>query len=113
MSTPILVQFRGARYRLVTAAKLVMWHGTTTGPDGETLRSILKQGLLPDPKKKAYENPYAGDDEDAVYTDGLDADTEESMILDTSPGERTARCFIINRCHVYFCAPAQKHENIS
>jgi len=85
MTAPTLLQFRGARYRLVTAAKLVMWHGTTTGPNGETLRSILKQGLLPDPKKKAYEDPYAGDDEDG-YADGIDADTEESMILDTSLG---------------------------
>lgn len=76
-----LIRFRGARYRVVTAAKLTMWHGTSTGPDGEILRSILKQGLIPDPKAKAYRSPYSDDG----YQE-IDFDTEETMELDESLG---------------------------
>jgi hypothetical protein len=76
--------YKNAVYRLVTAAKLRMYHGTAAGPDGEILRSILKNGLLPDPKAKAYQAPY-GNGENSDFSD-LDFETETSMSLDESLG---------------------------
>ncbi len=67
-----------------TAAKLTMYHGTCTGRNGEVLASILKEGLKPDPKVKAYKSPYSDDEDD--YGDGLDFDTETSMRLNESLG---------------------------
>lgn len=49
------LKFRGAVYRLVTAAKTIMYHGTATGHDGEILRSILKRGLVPSPPHRPYD----------------------------------------------------------
>lgn len=46
-----------------TAASIVLYHGTATGDDDEILRRILKQGIIPDPKQKAYESPYEGDED--------------------------------------------------
>lgn len=37
------------------ASKLVMYHGTATGENGEILRQILKKGLDPDPAKRVFE----------------------------------------------------------
>lgn len=42
-------------YRL--ASKQVMYHGTASGPDGEILRKILKQGTDPAPAQKVYDRP--------------------------------------------------------
>jgi hypothetical protein len=76
--------YKGYIYRqLRTAAKLVMYHGTCTGPNNEVLSSILKEGLKPDPKEKAYKSPYP-EDEEAFYE--LDLETETSMRLDESLG---------------------------
>ena len=62
-----------------------MFHGTCTGPDGQILRSLLKEGLKPDPKQKAYRSPYPDeDDEDDFYE--MDFDTETTMRLDESLG---------------------------
>ncbi len=73
-----VVQYRGAVYRLVTAAKTVMYHGTSAGPDGKLLTRILKEGLNPTPKKKIYDSPEGDYD--------LEWETELSISLDESFG---------------------------
>ena len=66
------------------AAKLQMFHGTCSGENDKILRSIIKEGLLPDPKAKAYQSPYS--EEDDLYADGIDFKTETTMSLDESLG---------------------------
>jgi hypothetical protein len=77
------LKYRSAYYRRVTAAKITMYHGTCTGSGDGVLRSILKEGLKPDPKEKAYKSPYAEDDD---YADGLEFNTEVTMRLDEALG---------------------------
>jgi hypothetical protein len=56
-----IIRYRGATYTLVeaaemrTAAKLIMYHGTSTGPNNEILHSILKEGLNPEAKKQSFD----------------------------------------------------------
>ena len=68
---------------LRTAAKLTMYHGTCSGPGNKILRSILKEGLLPDPTAKAYKNPYSEEDD---FYEGVDFETETTMSLNESLG---------------------------
>lgn len=80
-----MLRYKGHLYEKIrTAAKLIMYHGTCTGPGGKILHSILKEGLKPDPKEKAYKSPYSEDEDDFGYE--LDLDTETSMLLDESLG---------------------------
>jgi len=74
------VQYNGAVYKL--ARKLVMYHGTATGKNGEILHSILKNGLIPAPAKLAYDSPYA----DGDAADYMDFDTRFTISLDESFG---------------------------
>ena len=74
------LMYRGAVYRLVEAARVVMYHGTSAGPDGALLRRLLKEGLIPDPKKKVYDVPE-GDDWDYG-----DYDTSMLIQMDESYG---------------------------
>ena len=68
-----------------TAAKLTMYHGTCTGPEGQIIHSILKEGLKPDPKEKAYKSPYPDEDDvEEMYYDGIDFETETHMRLEES-----------------------------
>lgn len=71
-----------------TATKLTMYHGTCTGRNREILRSVLKEGLKPDPKEKAYKSPYPelDDDDDEMYYDDLDLKTETTMRLNEALG---------------------------
>jgi hypothetical protein len=50
-----------------TAAKLVMYHGTTTGTGNEILRSILKEGLNPEPKHRSFETDESKTVDDRMY----------------------------------------------
>lgn len=58
-----LIQYRGAVYRLVTAAKTVMYHGTSA----QHLRSILKHGLKAEPGHRRFTLQHREDAEDATY----------------------------------------------
>lgn len=69
-----------------TASKLKMYHGTCTGPDDEILRSILKEGLKPDPKTKAYKSPYPEEDDEDYGFFEMDFESEVSMRLNESLG---------------------------
>ena len=52
---------------LRTAAKLIMYHGTATGPDNEILRSILKEGLNPEPKRRSFDVDESKAVQDRLY----------------------------------------------
>lgn len=70
------VMYRGAVYRLVEAARVTMYHGTSAGEDGSLLRRILKEGLIPEPKKKVYDVPEG--DWDMDYETDLVTQMDES-----------------------------------
>lgn len=76
---PSLIKYRNATYRLVVASRQIMYHGTSGGAGNALLTRILKEGLIPDPKKKAYDAPT----EDQF---DLDIDTKLSISLDESYG---------------------------
>jgi len=75
------VEYNGAVYKL--ARKTVMYHGTSTGEDGEILRSILKNGLIPEPPKRAYDSLYG---DDSVDVSAIDPHTRYVIMLDESFG---------------------------
>jgi hypothetical protein len=74
------LRYNGAVYKL--ARKLVMYHGTATGKNGEILHSILKHGLIPETDKRAYDSPYSEDG----AADFLDFNTRFTISLDESFG---------------------------
>lgn len=76
------VTYNGAVYKL--ARKLVMYHGTATGKNGEILHSILKNGLIPEPAKRAYDSLYSDEDDDSA--DYLDYNTRYTISLDETFG---------------------------
>ena len=69
-----------------TASKILMFHGTATGDDGEIVRSILKKGLVPDPKQKAYESPYPDTDEDYYESPYESIEEETGALLNEALG---------------------------
>lgn len=52
---------------LRTAAKLIMYHGTAAGSDGQVLRRILKEGLNPNPPKRSFDVQRDKPVEDRYY----------------------------------------------
>lgn len=82
----MLIIHQGAVYRL--ASKEIFYHGTASGYKDHLLKRILKEGLIPDPKRKVWSDKQHST-EDYAYWQGREKESLGGVYFSTDPSRIT------------------------